>query len=74
MQDQNGCTPGRPDFEKLDAINDELHCIARLLEKPDSVMSAPEIMDVIRMATDRVMSQYHDIAFQMRVRVAICFQ
>lgn len=30
------------DFAKLDAINDDLHSIARLMGKPNVMMAAPE--------------------------------
>lgn len=64
----NMTNPPPPDYVRLDQINDDLHVITRLLEKPGVCMSAPEVMDVIRIASSRVLSQYHALAFEMRKR------
>ncbi len=52
--------------ERLDVLNDELAIIRRLLNRPEACVAAPEIMDVTRMAVERVHSLYEILAFELR--------
>ena len=54
------------DYERLDSLNDDLHCVVRLLHKPTACMAAPEIMDVCRIALDRCHSLYQSLAVELR--------
>ena len=53
-------------FRTMDGIADDHHCIVRLLGKPEVCMSAPEIMDIIRLASQAVSTRLHELAFRMR--------
>lgn len=59
-----------PNHELLEAIVDELHIIKRLLEKPHACQSAPEVMDVLRMATTHTHSRLQSLAHEMRREAA----
>lgn len=52
--------------ERLDKLNGELQSIMRLLNKPNVLASAPEVMDVIRSAAAHVFRQSSDLAYEMR--------
>ena len=54
-------------YERLDALNDELHIIRRVLNKP-AAFPVPESMDMLRLAVDRVHTLYHYLAYQLRGR------
>lgn len=56
--------------ERLDALNDELHIIRRLLANPSSFGNSPHVMDVLRMAVDYTHSRYQQLAFEMRQEAA----
>lgn len=60
-----GESPPKP-YRCLEHINDEFQIIRRLMGKPKLCMSAPEIMDVIRLAIDRVHSLYQSLAHNLR--------
>lgn len=57
-----------PWHERVDHLNDELHIVCRLLCKPEACMAAPEVMDVIRIAVERIHGLYTALAFEMRTR------
>lgn len=57
-----------PFHKRLDALNDEFFVVRRLLGKPGACMSAPEIMDVLRIAVDRIHSLYEALAMEMRAK------
>lgn len=52
-------------YERLDALNDELHIVRRLLNRPEAFRSS-EIMDVLRMAVDYTHHRYQELAFELR--------
>lgn len=56
-------------YERLDRINDQLHAICRLVSNPHAVQAAPEVMDAIVMALDRVHALYLQLAFELRKTV-----
>lgn len=50
--------------QRLDALNDELHQIHRLLERPE--MCTPQVMDIVRMAVAYTHSRYEELAYKVR--------
>lgn len=57
---------GSPLYRRYEALNDELHIVRRMLEKPTACMAAPEIMDLMRIAVARVHSQYETLTVEHR--------
>lgn len=57
-----------PDFVQLDRINDDLHAVRRILDRPDIATQDPAIMDLIRISVCRIHDQYTNLAFDMRRR------
>lgn len=55
-----------PAYERLDALNDKLDCVVRLLGKPEACMTAPEVMDIVSMASMWLRDRYQELAFEMR--------
>jgi hypothetical protein len=55
-----------PDYRRLELLNDELAIVRRLLNKPHAASSAPEVMDVLRMAVDYTHSRMETLACEMR--------
>ena len=68
MRTQFDETKAQTVHHALECVNDDLGCIRRLLGKPDVCMSAPEVMDVIRMAVDRVHYRYECMATEQRFK------
>lgn len=58
-------------YEQMEAVNDQLHTIVRLLERATVCMAAPEIMDVVSIALGTVHGRYREMAFAMR-QIAEC--
>ena len=52
--------------ESLDYIADDLCCVVRLLNKPEACMSAPEVMDAIRLAGNDLARRTRELACRMR--------
>lgn len=57
-------------YETLDGIGDDLHALVRLLNKPEVCMSAPEVLDVVRLAGNDVSRRVTELAYRMRAEVA----
>lgn len=64
-QTENLCASSLP-HDRLNHLNDELHIVRRLLNHPEACMSRPEVLDVLRIAVDRIHSQYQTLAFDLQ--------
>lgn len=62
-----------PHHERLERLNDEFACVRRLLNKPEVVMAAPEVLDLTRLAVERIHSRYESLAHEMRVGAPAVF-
>jgi hypothetical protein len=58
--------PDPPAHVLLEQINDELHIIRRMLGNPTAFMAGPEVMDILRMAVERVHNRYEEMAVDLR--------
>ena len=63
---QNMCPEPPPFFRRLESVNDDLHVLRRLMEKPGECMFVPEIMDMMRMALAYTHDRYESLAREMR--------
>lgn len=52
------------DYERLDALNDELQVIRRAMEHPESC--SPHTMDLLRMSVQYTHARYQELACEMR--------
>lgn len=52
---------------RVEIIEEELAPIVRLLNKPNACMAAPEVMDVVRMAAERVQTILSGFAHELRL-------
>lgn len=51
-------------FQQMDAINDQLHSVVRLLNRPEAC--PPQALDVVVIALHKIHSDYQSLAHAMR--------